>query len=190
MYKKLISYGKTPPEYPYYKDAVVLILRNGSFDKTLAKFVGRKAKEGHGWRLDELIIIQYLRRNDRIKVADAAKICQKSKNETSEILSLMEGRFLERFGTGKGTYYQYNKEVFQILGESAKYTRLSGLSEERMLEMIKKHLDVYGKITNAEVREICGVDRNQSLRLMKKLIDQDLVVLKGKTRGAYYEKIA
>lgn len=187
MYKRLISYGKTPPEYPHYEDTVVLILRNGSFDETLAKFVGRKSKDGYGWKLDELIIIQYLRRNDRICVNEAVKLCQKSKNEVSEILSSMEGRFLERFGTGRGTYYQYNNEIYHVLGDKTKYSRISALSEERKRQMILKHLDLYERVSNSEVREICGMDRNQSYRLMKKLVNEGRVKISGKGRGVYYE---
>ncbi len=186
MYRMLISYGKMPPEYPYFKDNVVLVIRDGNFDEILAKFVGRKAKDGHGWKLNELIIIHYLRRNDRITTSDAAGLCQVTAKEASELLISMDGRFLERYGKGKGTYYQYSKEVFRSLGEVTRYTRISGLSEERMLELIMNHVSSYGKVTNSDVREICGVNRDHGLRLLRELVSQKRIQLIGEKKGAFY----
>ncbi|MDO9537473.1 MAG: ATP-binding protein, partial [Thermoplasmata archaeon] len=190
MYKKLISFGKTPPEYPSFKDAVTLIIRDGDFDETLAKFVGRRAKDGYGWKLDELIVIHHLRRNDKIKAEEASMICQKTLKDSSELLSSMDGRFLERYGSGRGTYYQYTKEIMSTLGEKAKYTRMTKLSEDRMIELIKRHLETYGRVTNNEIQDICGIDRNQAYRLILKLVEQKVIVRRGERRGAYYEKRA
>jgi ATP-dependent DNA helicase RecG len=188
MYRRLISYGKMPPEYPYSENVVVLVVRDGNFDETLARFIGRKAKEGHGWKLNELIVIHYLRRNDRITSKIVAKLAQISLKESSELLSSMEESLLERFGTGTGTYYQYNKELFQVLGERTKYTRITGLSEKRMLQFIESHIEQFGKITNNEVQEICGTDRHHSYKLLRTLSSQGKIRKMGSKRGSYYIK--
>lgn len=51
-----------------------------------------------------------------------------------------------------------------------------------------KSLENNGRITNEEARNICGVNRNQSLRLIRKLIHKGFLRKIGKGRGAYYEK--
>jgi len=186
MYRRLISYGKMPPEYPYSKDAVTLVIRDGNFDETLARFIGRKAKEGYGWKLNELIIIHYLRRNDSIKSKTAAELAQISLKESAELLSAMEGKFLERFGKGSGTYYQFSKNLFQVLGEHSKYTRITGLSEERMLHFVEDHIRKFGRITNSEVRDICGTDRHHSYQLLRKLIHKNKIKKAGSKKGSYY----
>jgi hypothetical protein len=66
LFNVILSYGKLPPEYPEIEGAVQVIIRNGAFDEAMAKFVGRKARQGHGWRLEELIVMHHLRRNDKI----------------------------------------------------------------------------------------------------------------------------
>lgn len=48
MYRRLLSYGKLPPEYPEIDGAVEVILKNGTFDEAMAKFVGKKSK-GRAW---------------------------------------------------------------------------------------------------------------------------------------------
>jgi len=46
MYHRLIFYCKLPPIYPEIYCAVEVILRNGNFDESIAKFVRKKAREG------------------------------------------------------------------------------------------------------------------------------------------------
>jgi len=185
MYRRLLSYGKLPPEFPEIDGAVEVILKNGTFDEAMAKFVGKKAREGHGWRLEELIILHYLRRNDDISAKEGSAILQRSQKKTSETLSLMEGVFLERFGTGRGTYYQLSQEILFSLGDKEKYTRIKGLSEEQKLQLLKNYIDTNGRITNEEARGVCGVSRYQAVQ---KLTRENFIELKGKGRGAYYKK--
>ena len=165
MYRRLLSYGKLPPEYPEIIGAVEVIIRNGAFDEAMAKFVGRKAREGHGWRLEELIVLHHLRRNDKISTSEASEILQRTQRETSEILSSMEGVFIERVGA------HTNK----------------GLSEEQKLQLLKNHLKTNERITNEEARVICGVNRYQAKRLIRKLISEKSLKQQGKGRGTYYE---
>jgi ATP-dependent DNA helicase RecG len=188
MYRRLLSYGKLPPEYPEIEGAVEVILRNGTFDESMVKFVGRKAREGHGWRLEELIVLHYLRRNDKISTTEASVILQRTQREVSEILSSMEGVFIERIGSGRGTYYQLTHEILFSIGEKEKYTRIKGLSEEQKLQLLKNHLKTNGRITNEEARVICGVNRYQAIRLIRKLVREGFLTQEGKGRGAHYEK--
>ena len=188
MYRRLLSYGKLPLIYPEIDGAVEVILRNGTFDEAMAKFVGKKAREWHGWRLEELIILHYLRRNDEISAKEASTILQRTQKEASETLSLMEGVFLERFGTGRGTYYQLNQEILSSLGDKEKYTRIKGLSEEQKLQLLKNYIDTNGRITNEEARGVCGVNRYQAKRLIQKLVSEEIIKQKGMGRAIYYEK--
>ena len=188
MYRRLLSYGKLPPEYPEIDGAVEVILRNGTFDEAMAKFVGKKAREGHGWRLEELIILHHLRRDDGITAKEASTILQRTQKEASETLSLMEGVFLERVGTGRGTYYQLGHEILSSLGDKEKYTRIKGLSEEQKLQLLKNYINTNGRITNEEARGVCGVNRYQAKRLIQKLVREEIIKQKGMGRAIYYEK--
>ncbi|MDO9517432.1 MAG: hypothetical protein Q7J10_05200 [Methanosarcinaceae archaeon] len=100
----------------------------------------------------------------------------------------MEGVFLERVGTRKGTYYQLTHETLSSIGEKEKYTRIKGLSEEQKLQLLKNYIETNGKVTNEESRNVCGVNRDQAKRLIRKLINEGFIRQKGKGRGAYYEK--
>lgn len=43
-----------------------------------------------------------------------------------------------------------------------------------------------GRLTNAEVRRMCGYSRAEVVRLMRSLRDQGLARVEGRGRGAYY----
>ena len=187
MYRRLLSYGKLPPEYPEIEGAVQVIIRDGAFDEAIAKFVGRKAREGHGWKLEELIVLHHLRRNDKISTNEGSIILQRTQRETSEFLNSMEGFFIERIGAGRGTYYQLNNETLSSIGEKEKYTRIKGLSEEQKLQLLKNHLKTNERITNEEARVICGVNRYQAARLLKKLVLEGLLIPQGTGRSAHYD---
>ena len=100
----------------------------------------------------------------------------------------MEGIFLERVGTGKGTYYQLTHETLSSIGEKEKYTRIKGLSEEQKLQLLKNYIETNGKVTNEEARNVCGINRHQATRLIQKLVHNEIIKQKGKGRGAHYEK--
>ncbi|HUV82293.1 MAG TPA: hypothetical protein VMW53_04345 [archaeon] len=100
----------------------------------------------------------------------------------------MEGVFLERDGTGRGTYYQLGHEILSTLGNKEKYTRIKGLSEEQKLQLLKNYIETNERMMNEEARNVCGVNRYQAKRLIRKLILEGIVEQKGKGRGVYYEK--
>ncbi len=99
----------------------------------------------------------------------------------------MEGVFIERIGAGRGTYYQLTNETLSSIGEKERYTRIKGLSEEQKLQLLKNHIKTNERITNEEARVICGVNRYQAARLLKKLVLERLLIPRGKGRGAYYD---
>jgi len=186
MYKLLLSYGKAPPEYLDQGTAVTLLVRDGSFDEHLAKYVGRLRQAGHSWTVEELIILRYLRWHDSITAAVAAQVCQRPLSHASDLLGRMEGRFLERFGTGRGTYYRLVKRVYEALGAVERFTRDRGIDETRQLELIRRHLQEFGDITNEITQGICGINRNQAYRLLQKLVEAKELLAPGRGRHAKY----
>jgi Fic family protein len=48
--------------------------------------------------------------------------------------------------------------------------------------LLKNHLKTNGSITNEEARVICGVNRYQAIRLIRKLVREGFLTQKGKGR--------
>lgn len=186
MYKMLLTYGKAPPEYLDQGSAVTLIIRDGTFDERLAKYVGRLSQEGHAWTVEELIILRHLHEHDSITASQAAILCQRPVSHASSILARMEGHFLERFGRGRGTYYRLAKRVYQVLGAVERFARDRGIDETRQMELIRAHLRSYHEITNEIAQRICGINRNQAYRLLHKLVAAGELRAVGRGRNAKY----
>ncbi|CAG0954210.1 hypothetical protein METP1_00353 [Methanosarcinales archaeon] len=134
---------------------------------------------------EELIVLHHLSRNDKISTNEGSIILQRTQRETSEFLNSMEGFFIERIGSGRGTYYQLNNETLSSIGEKEKYTRIKGLSEEQKLQLLKIILKLMSELQMKRV--ICGVNRYQAARLLKKLVLEGLLIPQGTGRSAHYD---
>lgn len=117
-----------------------------------------------------------------------AMLCQKSDSDMRTSLATMEERqYIERGGTGKGTYWTLNHNLHSRLfsadssssrrridWEAAK-TRILSIARERQRHSEKG-------LTNSEVRAITQYDRGQAKRLMKQLEDEGVLELQGTGR--------
>jgi len=187
FYTQLVS-GKDIPVYQSDGESVKLIIKNGAIDENFVRFIKEKQKDGVDIGLDELIILSVLRRKKEISLDDGLKALQLDVDRTKVILNLMVSRgLLEKSGRIKGLIYRLSGQVYKRLGESIEYIRHRGIDEFRHPELIMEFLKKYKKITNSQVRELLGIDRNKAFRILKKLANENKIKKSGKGRGAYYE---
>ncbi len=187
MYRALLSSGKEPPEYVERGDAVLLILRDGVFDRNFALFATEASARGRPLTLDQLIILSYLKRHRRLDRATAAAICQRSEREASEILAEMDRLGLvERRGTGAGTTYLLPARLAHLAGEEAAYVRDRGLGAVKWREMVLEYVRAWGSITNEKCRDLCGLNFHQASRLLADLCRQGLLRREGRGRYTRY----
>jgi hypothetical protein len=68
-------------------------------------------------RSGRLPVMQYLLRHPELDTASASRICQRSEAEAREILNKMEVEmeYLERGGTGRGTYWMLRPDLYRRL---------------------------------------------------------------------------
>jgi len=93
-------------------------------------------------------------------------------------------KLIKSGGTVKKKYYSLTREVYSMLEKGVEYDRDKRLDKEsikmRILSILKER-----NLTNAEIRQMTSMDRQQVLRLMREL-EADGVQIKGSGRGAYY----
>jgi len=186
MYRILLEYGKRPPEFLADEGSVVLVIRDGTFDQSFARLVAMRAKGGHRWRLSELIVLSYLRRNETIDAQTAARLLQRPVAAASEALRAMEGVFLEKFGSGRGTFYRLNRALYESLGIGVRYIRDRGIDVPRQKELVRQYVEEHGEIDNSTCRELCGVNRNQARRLLQALVQEGYLHPVGERRWTRY----
>ncbi len=191
MFQSLLVEGKEPPTIQEQGEAVRLTFFSNEVSAPFRGFVAEE--EGRGVRLsvDHLLILQYLLRHAELDTATAAEVCQRQDSEVREILSEMERDlgYLERGGTGRGTYWLLRHDLHRRLvaaGQPDRDRRINWeAAKTRVLSVLKVHAehDEPG-LTNADIRRITHLDRNQVLRLMRQLKSENTNI-SGPGRGRY-----
>jgi ATP-dependent DNA helicase RecG len=194
MFQAMLIEGKEPPLIQEQVDAVLVTFQGGELSVPFRAFVAEETKRGKGLLVDHLLILQYLLRHPELDTASASRICQLSEADAREILCEMEIKmeYLERGGTGRGTYWMLRPDLHRRLvanGSPERDRRIDWeAAKTRVLSVLKLRAErKEAGLSNAEIRKITHLDRYQVVRLMRELISEDpLIELIGKGRKAAY----
>ncbi len=100
MYAMMLRYGKEPPEYMTYPDAVSWSLHNPGFDRRFVRFVARKQEEMQTLSLDMLIVLSLLGREGEASRAQLARALQLPEDRTPQAARHDGGARADRLGAG------------------------------------------------------------------------------------------
>ncbi|MBW1739462.1 MAG: AAA family ATPase, partial [Deltaproteobacteria bacterium] len=174
MYQALLMEGKEPPVILDEGEAVRVIFRARDLSVSFRLFVAEEADHGRILTVEHLLILQYLLRHPEIDTATAARITQQSESSARETLSSMETElgYLERGGTGRGTYWILSYDL---------HSRLSGPG----------HPDRDRRIDweAAKTRVLSVLKQRQVNRLIHELEKEGQVRMEGHGRGARYRYV-
>ncbi|HZB11361.1 MAG TPA: RNA-binding domain-containing protein [Rubrobacter sp.] len=191
MFSSLLVEGKEPPIIEEQGEAVSLTFLAGELLSPFRAFVAEVNQRGRPLSVDNLLVLQYLLRHQELDTVTAARICQRSETEAREILSEMESGFgyLERGGTGRGTYWILRSDLYQRLsgpGHPERDRRIDWeAAKTRVLSVLKQRAERgEGGLSNAEARSITHMNRPQVKRLMAQLRDEGQAELAGRGRAA------
>lgn len=195
MFQAMLIEGKEPPIIQEQGESVEVTFQGGKLSVPFRAFVAEESKRGRGLPVDYLLILQYLLRHPEVDTASASHICQRSEEEAREILSEMEveREYLERGGTGRGTYWMLRPDLHRRLiadGHPERDRRIDWeAAKTRVLSVLRQRAEREEiGLSNAEIRQITHLDRHQVLRLMRELIAENpQVKLIGRGRFARYK---
>lgn len=195
MYTSLLIEGREPPVIEELGDAVKVTLVAGEMSAEFRAFVAEEEDRGRTFQVDHLLVLQHVLRHGELDTSTAARICQRSEVVAREALSEMERDrgYLERGGTGRGTYWTLRAEIHNQLcgaGHPERDRRIDWeAAKTRILSILRQRAE-RGEpgLSNAEVRQITHMDRNQVVRLMQQLREEDpRVQAPGRGRFARYD---
>lgn len=198
MFTALLIEGKEPPLIEDQGGAVKVTFLARELSIPFRVFVAEENQGGRQFSVDHLLILQYLLRHAEVGTETAARICQRQETEVRETLSEMERNFayLERGGTGRGTYWTLRPELYRRLSGPGLPERDRRIDWEaaktRVLSILKQRAGRGEKgLSNAEIRQITHLDRNQVVRLMQQLREEDPHIREpGRGKYARYEYTA
>lgn len=190
IFEGQVRYGRPIPDYGRTtEENVTVILRGGPANLDFCKWVVEQEKAGHSLSLDALIILNELQHERRIDITRAMELTQKTEGDARSTLErLVEYGIIEAKGEKRGRVYHLAASVYRVFGKKAGYVRIRGFEPIQQEQMVIQYVKAHGKITRKEVVELCKVTSRQATHLLKKLVDKDVLVLKGERKGAYYEQ--
>jgi ATP-dependent DNA helicase RecG len=188
IYEGMLRYGRPAPDYSMSNELSV----NVQMVDTTADFnflqmvVEQEDKLGY-MPIDSLIILSHLREERRLATNDLATIVQKTEtNVRGTLEKLLEIGLLESHGTGRGRTYTLSAKVYQQVGKKTEYVRQVGFDRLQQEQMIIKYLDLHGSIRRSDVMELCYLNGPQAYRLLKKLVDSQMIIKRGERKYAVY----
>ena len=187
IYEELLRLGKPMPAYETDVGYVRLILRTGSH-APFARFVAEETRHGRSLDLDDLIVLRGVTDRAHLDRWSAARVLQTEDESeaASRLTALKERGYLVSHGRGKGTSYRLSRRLSDLLRGRLDTDEGLGLDAEAVRLRIEAVLAERGRLTNADVRRMCGYSRAEVVRLMRSLRDQGLARVEGRGRGAYY----
>jgi len=194
MYRALLIEGKEPPEIIDEGEAVRVIFRASNLSIPFRLFVAEEADKYRILTVEDLLIIQHLLRHPEIDTATAVRITQQSESAARETLSRMELdlNYLERGGTGRGTYWTLRPDLHRRLlapGHPERDRRIDWEAAKTRVLSILMDRAKRGEpgLSNEEIRGITHLDRNQARRLMQELMKENPQINKtGERRWTRY----
>jgi ATP-dependent DNA helicase RecG len=189
IYEGMLRYGRPAPDYAM-SDAtsVVLMLTKSDADTGFLEMILRhEEKTGTAMPIDSLIILSRLRHERRLTTADLTADTQKSEQATRTALEkLVEVGLVEAHGTGRGRTYTLSAKVYRHAGQKSAYVRQAGFDPIQQEQMVLKFIEKHGSIKRADAADLCQISPFQATRLLKRLVENDKIIPKGKGKGTIY----
>lgn len=168
IFRSALRYGKRRPEYSTDGFSVTLRIFNQGAHEALAALIARLDAQGADVGLDELLVLDALRSQDFIDVAEAARVLQMSREDARRVLDGMsspELGLIERRGHTASATFHLAKGIAKELKGKAAYTKTRGLNPVRYAELVREYLRDHQTIRNRELRELLGLGDSPSAQV-------------------------
>jgi ATP-dependent DNA helicase RecG len=185
-----LRYGRPIPDYTHSDASSVRVsLSSDRSGIEFARFVFEQGGLGRRLDLDELLILDHLRRERRTNSSRSAQVTQKSPVAARQILErFVEWGIAEARGERQGRIYLLGSVVYRALGERAEYVRTSGFDRIQHEAMILQFIDAFGSVRRADVIELCAMAPKESSKLLNDMTRRGVLHRNGERRGTFYTR--
>jgi len=190
IFEGSLLYGKPLPDYSESTNVMVkLFIPKSLPDPNFTRLISEEHRTtGESLPINSLLVLNALKLNRRATVNELAEfshITVEKARITAE--RLVESGMIEPSGNGKGRCYTLSAKLYQANNNISGYIRQKGIDSIRYPEMVLQFAkENGGTITRGDVMELLHLTKSQAYNLLKKMVDDDKLDLKGTTRNAYY----
>ena len=149
------------------------------FDEIIEERISGTIKAEHRPQFN--ILKQKLRENDILIITDIDRLGRNADDVIMEFKKLKSGFVVCFYRSGKS-----EDESTDKIEKSTDKVRINtdklNFSQKKVIEFILDN----GKVTNKDVQQLLGVKDSRALKILKELVEKDVVVKQGKLKGSYY----
>ena len=189
IYEGSLVYGNPLPDYSNSTAVTVsLFIPRSKPDPQIAKLVSNEQNRlGRPLSLNTLLVLNMLKDMPRSKVKELAAATNLSEIATKTILDTsIECGIVDIYGSGRNRTYILSPKVYSTKSKKIGYVRQVDIDETRYPELIINMAKTNDYISRADVVQLLHVDENKAYRLLKGLVDQQVLEPINKGRYAKY----
>ena len=184
IYREILSMGKPYPVYTHYSDSVQLTIYSANENLDFVKFIIQEQESKQiAFSLAELMILRYVVDNKKIILGKAIEVTQAAEDEVRHSLKqLQELGILEVVGK----QYNFTSRVYECLSDKIHYVQDKTVTQLKAKHLITEYLEKEGNINKQQVMELCGFSDKQARTILRKLIEDEFLVLLEKGKYSKY----
>ena len=189
IYEGSLIYGNPLPDYSASTSVTVsLFIPRSKPDPQIAKLVSNEQnKLGRPLSLNTLMVLNALKDLPKSTIDQIASSVNLSEIATKNILdSAIESGIVYIYGSGRNRTYILSPKVYSTKSQKIGYVRQVDIDETRYPELIVNMAKSNEYIARADVVQLLHVDENKAYRLLKSLVDNDILEPINKGRYAKY----
>ena len=189
IFEGSLVYGNPLPDYSNSTTVTVsLFIPRSKPDPQIARLVSNEQNRlGRPLTLNTLLVINVLKDLPRSNIQTLCEATKLSEITTKNILdNCIESGVVDAYGSGKNRTYILSPKVYSTKSKRIGYVRQVDIDETRYPELIINMAKTNDFISRADVIQLLHVDDNKAYRLLKALVDQDLLEPINKGRYAKY----
>lgn len=189
IFEGSLIYGRMLPDYSASTSVTVsLFIPRCAPDLQMARLVSDEQNRlGRPMPINTLLVLNALRDLPRSDVHQLAEAVNLPEIMAKSILDkAIETNLVDAYGSGRGRNYILSSRMYAQRGRTTGYVQQSDIDETRYLELVRKMAENNEYISRADVIQLLHVPDSKAYRLLKKLVDQDVLVAINKGRYAKY----
>lgn len=190
MYETLLRSGRGNPDYSATEDRRVIIRANTSdTDAAMVRFVTQwENQQAKSLSLNKLRGLHALNELGvsctAVEVRD--ELVPPMSGLRHELTALVKAGLVDSRGAGASRRYVLSAAFFRLAKDPNAYIRVSSTDASRHQRMVLDYVEQYGRITRADVSDLCLLTAAQSRALLRRMTESGELHLHGERRWAYY----
>lgn len=189
MFMAVLRTGRAEPDYSLSTDhSVTVVIPTAGTDLDFVRAILHFENDRTAaFTLDQLRVLSHLKLVGPSSIQDLANELRMIASTLRITLNrLVEFGLVETRGTGRARRYHLSAGFYRSAEDRGAYVRVAGTDRPSQQQMILDYVRTYGRITRAQVANLCLTSSQDAASLLRELRALGRLELRGEKRGAYY----